>query len=177
MEEHKETGKVKLVSLTALVVALCCQILHKQHGEEKSNSEVDNSAALWRLEGSSSQAEWSIKDINTSLNNKMLTSWLVRPGVCGEWEDCQGRKDWERFLKEKIPFTFMKQRKQLVRGQMKRCVSVKESSNIDELSNNISGECEPNVTAFVPEYSLRILQTIRWTSQLEIWEYKLKKPQ
>lgn len=68
MGEHKETGKVKLLSLTAPVVAPCCQILHKHHGEEEMNSEVDNSTALWMFGGISSQAEWNIKDINMSLN-------------------------------------------------------------------------------------------------------------
>lgn len=62
----------------------------------------------------------------------------------------------------------MKQRKQLVKGQMKRHVSVKESGNINELSNNILGEYKLNATTFVSEYSLRNLQTKGWTSQLEI---------
>jgi len=53
----------------------------------------------------------------------------------------------------------MKQRKQLKKGHMKRHVFVKESSNINELSNSISGEYKPNVTKCVSEYDLRNFQT------------------
>lgn len=44
VEELKETGQVKLVSLTALVAAPCHEILHEHHGEE--NLKVDHPATL-----------------------------------------------------------------------------------------------------------------------------------
>lgn len=46
MREHKGTGKVKLVSLTVLVVPPGCQLLHKHYGNEEINSKVNNSSAL-----------------------------------------------------------------------------------------------------------------------------------
>lgn len=45
MVEQKKTGKVKLISLTALVAALCYQKLHN-HSRRKVDSEVDNSTVL-----------------------------------------------------------------------------------------------------------------------------------
>lgn len=54
MGEHKETGQVMLVSLTAPVAGACRQILHEHQGEENTNLKVDHTAASWQFEGNSS---------------------------------------------------------------------------------------------------------------------------